>query len=124
MHSDDRMYIAQFELEGEEQVRRNLARGAYGAHGMSPAKDWLQRQSAARDKQEQEARVLSERQARAAEIALELAERQSKVAEAANQLAKDANQLARNANRLSTWAVLVSIVSCILAVVAVLYDHA
>jgi hypothetical protein len=115
--SEEKAYISQFETEGEEQVRRNMGRGVYGARGYSVAVDWLERRSAAREKQTQEARHLSERQARAAEVANQFSERQAQMAESANRLAKDAN-------RLSKWAIGLSILGCILAAVAILYDHA
>ncbi len=117
MGSDEKAYISQFEIEGEEQVRRNMARGVYGAHGYGVAVEWLERRSVAREARTQETRLLSERQTRAAEVASQLSEHQA-------QMAESANRIARDANRLSKWAILLSIVGCILAAVAILYDHA
>jgi hypothetical protein len=116
VNSDEKAYISRFEIEGEEQVRRNMARGVYGAQGYGVAVEWLGRKSAVHETRAKEARVLSERQARAAEGANQLSESQA-------QMAESANRLARDANRLSKWAILLSVVGCILAAVAILYDH-
>jgi hypothetical protein len=115
--SDEKAYISQFEIEGEEQVRRNMARGVYGVHGYGVAVEWLERKSVSREARAREARLMSERQTRAAEVANQLSESQA-------QMAESANRLAREANHLSKWAILLSIVGCILAAVAILYDHA
>ena len=116
MNSDEKMYIDQFEIEGEEQVRRKMMTGVYGARGYGVAVDWLKRKSAAREARAQEARLLSERQTQAAEVANQLSERQA-------QMAESANRLAMEANRLSKWAIILSIVGCILAAVAIFYNH-
>ena len=77
MDSDEKAYISQFEIEGEEQVRRNMARGVYGAHGYGVAVEWLERRSFARETRAAEARRLTERQTLAAEGANQLSERRS-----------------------------------------------
>lgn len=117
VNSVEKAYIDQFEIEGEEQVRRKMARGVYGAQGYGIAAEWLERKAVVRKARVQEAHFLSERQTQAAETANELSERQALIAESANRLAMEAN-------RLSKWAILLSILGCILAAVAILYNHA
>ena len=117
MSSNKKAYISKFEIEGEEQVRKNIGNGVYGAEGCSFAVDWLKSKSAKREASAKEANLLNMRQIEVAETANQLSERQTQAAESANRLARDAN-------RLSKWAILLSIVGCILAVIAILYDRA
>ena len=117
MALDEQAYISQFEIEGEDQVRQNISRGTYGAKGYAIAVAWLNKQAASREEQAQEESRYLRRQTQTAVIANQHSERQVQAAESANRLARDAN-------RLSKWAIIISIVGCILAVIAILYDHA
>lgn len=117
MESENNSFVSQFELEGEEQVRHKIAQGAYNsAYAYQAAAEWLEQKSRAREVRTQQARLLGERQARSAEVSNQLGERQV-------QLAESTNRLAMKANRLSKWAILISIASCVLAAVAILYHH-
>ena len=117
VQSDKNSFASQFELEGEEQVRQKIAQGAYNsAYAYQVATEWLEQKSRAHAVRARETSLLSERQARSAEVSNQLGERQV-------QLAESTNRLAMKANRLSKWAILISIASCILATVAILYHH-
>jgi len=115
---DDKAFISRFEVEGEEQVRHKIATGGYSSARQYHTADlWLKQKTDAREARSEAERLLSERQTQAAESANQLGERQIREAETANQLARDAI-------RRSNWAILISIVGCIVAAVAILYDHA
>ena len=91
--------------EGEEEVRRKLALGRYGADKRRNVQLWLDRldnERAAASKKAQLSANLSQ-----AESARRLAE----LAEDANSLARDANDKASTANAIATTAIIIAIVS-------------
>src|SRR5215217_1997832 len=114
MQFDDRLSDARFEKEGEEQVRLKLKQEVNTARDLierDRAAEWLNKKASARETALRDAHLLSQRQAKAAEVANQLGEKQVHLAESANLLAKAAT-------RFSRWALVFSAVGCILALVA------
>lgn len=118
-HSSD---FSQFELQGEEQVRRKLADHAYStATAYGNAARWLElkerqraQQAQAARRQSEEARFLAERQTRATEVSNQLAERQVRLAE-------NSNRIAESANHFSKWALGIGIASFIVSIAVAIF---
>ncbi len=113
---DDELY-ADFERDGEDTVRNNLAAGRYNSRKARLAKEWLQRKELLQDDESgrrREAREAAQleavaRASAAAERAADAAERSARAAEQPNTRATIANIIAAAALVMATISIITSL---------------
>lgn len=123
--SDRRRILADFEKVGEKTVRGQLSRGIYlNTPVYQLALDWLAQKDALRAAQAQaEAAELSRRATVAAEAAVVAAREANEIALQANTLAERANNRSLEANRTAKFAMMASVASAIIAILAIVFGR-